>query len=344
MSNVAKKSSGFVHIPYSFMRLETLKNGKQRKLNETELTVCSAIFGYQKKDEDGNYTRESQFTYQEIVERYGFSRAAVARALKLLMNNKLIERGEKKSIYHCMIDTENKYLSIENWLREATFTLDGADYRLTKKELRVLSYLISVTNEGNKNPYESSVKAIAGVLKISRPTVSSALQRLKELKLISISGVAKNARWKARYYVHGDKIRAKRKSFVRQYRHEKAVQNEADARADREHYYAVLRQRDQDRLDRIEGKANSDPEYREAASAIRRLDVQIAHAELRNLPELENLRKEYDEAQRVRIRRMDALKIVEEDLLPHYVCKKCHDKGFLPNGRACNCYPGRRRE
>ena len=37
---------------------------------------------------------------------------------------------------------------------------------------------------------------------------------------------------------------------------------------------------------------------------------------------------------------LQSMGLTEAHLLPQYACKKCSDTGFLPDGKACDCYKG----
>ena len=112
-----------------------------------------------------------------------------------------------------------------------------------------------------------------------------------------------------------------------------------DARTDREHWYAVRRQEAEDRARRYLRIAERDEAYSAAQKAIKRLEIEIAKAEVFCLPDLEALRRERLEQCATRAHRMAVLHIREEDLRPAWHCKKCEDTGFeVHTGRACSCY------
>lgn len=114
----------------------------------------------------------------------------------------------------------------------------------------------------------------------------------------------------------------------------------ADLRSDREHYYAVLRQKAQEKAESNRRLAESDREFAEADTAIKRGEIELARAEVFSPDRAENIRRELQAWQQKRKRALTRLSLTEASLQPEYRCKKCSDTGFLPDGRACDCYPG----
>ncbi len=116
-----------------------------------------------------------------------------------------------------------------------------------------------------------------------------------------------------------------------------AVQD-INAKADRERYYALLREKALTRVDKAMEKANANARFKTITKELSKLEIALAKAEVfatDNLPDLE--RQKFD----LLAERKDLLAsmgIHEEELTPQFECKKCSDTGFLPNGKACNCY------
>ena len=113
---------------------------------------------------------------------------------------------------------------------------------------------------------------------------------------------------------------------------------DVNAKADRDRYYALLREKAQTRAERFLAKANANARFKEITSELSKMEIALAKAEVfepANLPALtaqkENLLNE-------RKGILVDLGIEEKELTPQFTCKKCSDTGFLPNGTACNCY------
>ncbi len=113
----------------------------------------------------------------------------------------------------------------------------------------------------------------------------------------------------------------------------------ADARADREHYYALRRERAGRRVERAKALAERDEEFREAEATLKRGELELARAEVYAPETLPALNEKLEAARKMRAEALKRLNLSERDFVPKYVCEKCSDTGFLPDGRACDCYP-----
>ena len=111
-----------------------------------------------------------------------------------------------------------------------------------------------------------------------------------------------------------------------------------NAKADRERYYAQLREKAQIRADKFIAKANKNTRYKEISSQLSTMEIALAKAEVFEPKTLPALTEKKAALLRERRSILDVLQIQEEDLLPQYACEKCSDTGFLPSGVACNCY------
>lgn len=114
----------------------------------------------------------------------------------------------------------------------------------------------------------------------------------------------------------------------------------ANAKSERERYYALLREKAQTRADKYLAMANANARFKEIATELSKMEIALAKAEVfepKNLPALS------EKKQSLLSERKDilfALKIDESDLLPKFACQKCSDTGFLKSGAACGCYKG----
>lgn len=112
----------------------------------------------------------------------------------------------------------------------------------------------------------------------------------------------------------------------------------ADERAERERFYAERRAKAQAAADRFERRALADPQYKRIAAELSTAERNAAKAEAfgqSDLAELLTIVKDLKERKKAVLAGMG---ITENDLIPKYFCKKCSDTGFLPDGRACDCY------
>ena len=116
----------------------------------------------------------------------------------------------------------------------------------------------------------------------------------------------------------------------------------ADGRAERERFYAARRERAESLARENEGKALADPEYREIASELAGAEREAAKAQAFGREDtLPALREKAESLRAKKAEALSRLGFSEEDLLPRYVCEKCSDTGFTPDGRACTCYSER---
>ena len=111
-----------------------------------------------------------------------------------------------------------------------------------------------------------------------------------------------------------------------------------NAKADRERYYAVLREKAQTRADRFVAKANRNPRFKEITAELPKMEIAMAKAEVFEPQNLPALTEKKASLLRERKSILEALGIDEAQLLPQFTCLKCSDTGFLPSGVACNCY------
>lgn len=111
-----------------------------------------------------------------------------------------------------------------------------------------------------------------------------------------------------------------------------------NAKADRERYYALLREKAQSVADKYLARANASPRFGEIATELKRMEIVLAKAEMfepEKLPSLQQ-KKEALIAEKAKI--LSGLGLTEKQLVPQYRCPKCSDTGFLPDGTACDCY------
>lgn len=111
-----------------------------------------------------------------------------------------------------------------------------------------------------------------------------------------------------------------------------------NAKADRERYYAILREKAQARVDQALQKANGEPRFKEISSSLSKMELALAKAEIYEPDTLPALRSRKKALLSERKEVLSALGMTEADLLPQFTCKKCSDTGFAKGGAACDCY------
>lgn len=112
----------------------------------------------------------------------------------------------------------------------------------------------------------------------------------------------------------------------------------ANARADREHWYAERRSKAERKAEKAKEKARSFPAYREAEKALKRLELEHAKAELYEPEKVKEIELEQDAREFERAQALLLAGLTEADLLPVWSCARCSDTGYLPSGAACDCF------
>lgn len=111
-----------------------------------------------------------------------------------------------------------------------------------------------------------------------------------------------------------------------------------NAKSDRERYYALLREKAQSRADKYLAKANGNARFKEITAKLSKMEIALAKAEVFEPVTLPTLTKEKADLLSERKAILSVLGIDESQLSPQFSCPKCSDTGFLPSGKACNCY------
>ena len=111
----------------------------------------------------------------------------------------------------------------------------------------------------------------------------------------------------------------------------------AEAAKRREEWYRARRDRVEEIADANKAKAEKfcGDEIRD----VKRLEITLAKAESEGFSECIKANTFALEAARNRLaQQLSEIGMSDFDLLPQWHCKKCSDTGFLPDGRACDCY------
>ena len=85
-------------------------------------------------------------------------------------------------------------------------------------------------------------------------------------------------------------------------------------------------------------KAEALPRYRELTSALSMMEIELAKSEMLAPLRLPSLKAKKALLRVERTELLRSIGLTEADLKPRFHCEKCKDEGFLPNGRACDCY------
>ncbi len=112
----------------------------------------------------------------------------------------------------------------------------------------------------------------------------------------------------------------------------------ANAKAERERYYSLLREKAQARVDKTLKKANANARFKEISTELSKMEYALAKAEVFEPSKLPILWKEQKSLLDERSSLLAGMGIQEQELTMQFTCEKCQDTGFLPSGAACDCY------
>ena len=290
--------------------------------------------------------------------KYGAgSSATVARNLKLIEEKGLIER--KRSSKACTSykyvgkELERKFIVTYDFLYTTQFFDPALGKRryLTCAEIDVFSLLVThCGNEKGKGYFEGSIARIARVLALAESTVQAALNALIGMKLVKRFKTGRNGRTLSRYdvekkYIRKIRRKAKKEAKLAAQQAKPAgdfrtqAEKDADARTDREEYYARLKREAERPAELFRKRLFDDPYYSDINRRDRKLEIEIAKSEYKGSPDAEKLKAEQAKLKGLLAKRMTELGVRAEDLTPRYRCPKCEDTGFRTDGSVCDCYP-----
>ena len=112
----------------------------------------------------------------------------------------------------------------------------------------------------------------------------------------------------------------------------------ANAKSDRERYYALLREKAMTKAEKYLAKANENTRFKEISAKLSKMEIDLAKAEVFSPAALPDLEREKTELLTERRSLLSDMGIREKQLTPEFKCEKCSDTGFLKSGVACDCY------
>ena len=352
-----QNTTGFIQRTKDMLRAQKGRRKPSRLLSVVHGTLASLV-----------PTGTFNWTYATFGERCGISGGSMTNCIAELESKGVVEvqrngRG-KANTYKLMqgVDFQKTY-HIRTYLEFYTteFDITVKTYRkigkktkgellekrtvcrfLKPAEVDVLSFILTETLL--KKGFDGSVKGIADALGMSTRHVERALYALFSAQLVYRPKKEKRT-GQSRFVANMDKIskivkfKEPKKGKKTKKTSKKAVQvQDLNAKADREKYYADLRERAQARADKYIAKASENPRYVAATKALTALELTKAKAELYEPLTLPALLAKEKALREERAAILRTLRIEEWQLLPQYRCKACSDTGFCPSGQACDCY------
>ena len=117
--------------------------------------------------------------------------------------------------------------------------------------------------------------------------------------------------------------------------------------ADRERWYTARRNAAKDKAEAIYKRFMQDETFKgierrlkELSPEMARLEVEKKNGSLKAQATLIKLTQEQGRLRQQRLGIIERNGMTEEDLQPKWHCAKCQDTGYLPSGKACDCYKG----
>ncbi|MBQ3220325.1 MAG: hypothetical protein IJB34_00005 [Clostridia bacterium] len=322
-----------------------------RRLTPSAYALFSKIYAFSHTTDEDAVCR---LTYKQVCDEFGFARATTATAFEQLRSGGKIQKQDRDAegtAYKYVEELAGRqYDNVPQALYTAEITVRGVQRRMTLSEIRVLARLMTecsyAGNGGGKyggGIYEVSNKTLARKLNLSETTVKKAIRALMKARLVFRT--AKN-KGKNRYKLSGYEVARELYDYKKRQKSKPAVSKkfvpeevkEANARADREHYYSLLREKAERRAQSFVDRARRDDVYRDVETRLNVMELELAKAEVYDPSKLPALQDKQKRLRLERVRALERLGIDPEQLVPRWRCEKCSDTGFLPNGKACTCY------
>ncbi len=327
--------SGNSHAGYTIRVLTRGFYGAAR-LSALERVITNALYSFTQRG------AAADFTYYEICRRYNVSYATVSRTIQKALEL-CFKRGEKPHSYELEeeLPAPERYFYIPDWLRFAEFPSENGSEDLTNVQIEVLSYILHQTRK-LKN-WTSTQANIARELGVAASTVSEAISRLEKLKILEVKCSdplhtrCANHYERASYRIDHALLKTVREETEQHLKIPSRAAKLADARTDRERFYANRQCLANKHADSVRKALGEDLEEFERQLRILAMEIGKALA-----------RKQMDIVQRLSERRLEISEArrkflleygyTEEDLEPRPICKLCGDTGRLPGGALCSCY------
>lgn len=346
----------YLRIPYDIFDDLSEKMGA---FSRAELFVLAKIFTY--STIKGQPTARCRSKIIDFSKDFRLSERHVSRVIGYLLSTNVIEKvkdenGQSiRSLYRYVgAPMRAAHIRIDMYLLQTEFEFKNGERRyLTTSEALILAYMLTHCNDPKKRKFQGSIRTIAKKLKISPATVALSIHNLMKASLIFRPDKAKNSSHWTVYHANKGLLRKTKKSYEKEIESQSSGLEEqrtvvyvtpavaaANAKADRERYYARLQEKANAPALQHKKRLEQDEQYAQAQKEVNIMQYSIAKAELDgDAKRLKGLRAQERRWQKVIRERMAALNISDEDLRPRYLCPDCRDSGFRSDGKGCTCYP-----
>ena len=289
----------------------------------------------------------SRFTYEQLKQEFGCSRATIALGLEELRSEGLIKKSDRDikgtEYVYTGESTSGKFYIVPQYLYTLDVCVDGEYQRLTTTAVHVLAYLMTecaYVGNGGKPNYGGGVcctsyKKLAEDLHFSKNAVKKAINTLMKANLVfrPAESKGKNGRKLSGYRVSA-------KLYILRKYAKKAATPEAE-KVKREKYYKELRDESERRASVFLARAKKDKWFSEKYDAYRlKKTIEIAKAELHSPEMVTSIKKEIKELRTALESKLSKMGLCWSDITIQRNCPTCGDTGVHPSGQACTCYPG----
>ncbi len=305
---------------------------------------------------------ECACSYTDFENLLGISRPTVGKHVKRMTQNGLLtqtKRFHRAAEYTVEgIDEKAPFVQLEEYFFTQEFSFEYKREKDGKKvvvktetrtlhliEILILGIIATRGHERNNagKPFIGSAKKFSDMLGITPKTARKALSSLIAAKLVYCFDDMTSSRYNKQYKFRtpSEVLRSMNHKPPKEKKRDEAkeLREGADNRADRERFYTQRREAALRPVERLKERIEADyPEYAEICRTVRSYGKKIAEAELYRPNELPRVQAEEEAWKQRADDFLKGIHIPPSAFIPKFVCGKCQDTGFLPNGHACDCY------
>lgn len=320
---------------------------KDKKLKPSSYAIVGKIFGLTQVKKANAVCRTS---YDQLQKEIGIARSTIATSLQELKDAALIEecgRDREGTSFNFVGDAGKRYDVVPQYLYTADILINGQSCRLTKAQVRILSHMMTESQRPKNNgAYEGSIVRLAKALNLSETTIKKAIKFLLKSRLIYRPAEDKgvNSNKLTRYHINRELFSYEKYRKPKAKKAETLVSKEvaaANARAERDSYYANRRAEMEERAERYRLKAyQAVPALKTIEKDIKSMQFTLAKAELYDMSTYPKLKAEEKRLNDERSALLSRFGISEEKFTASYyaICKECNDSGRKRDGTSCTCF------
>lgn len=367
MANTAEQKSSFAQkIEYIDLPYYGFDKNFSRTAEIKMTCAGHVIHGLIRSLSSGGDVRLS---YDDIHEITGYSKAAISEGITRLEDCQIIKQ-DKSNRSHTRYTIEKQedrkgFIRLDRALFEIIERLYG-DIHFTRKEKNIVCFLVGMASRnGADGKISCSYATIAKALDLHPSTAAGLIKKIIKAGVIHRpKGCRGTCASSPSEYILDIKLRLayeklkKRRAGEAIARHNKdqnikpleKKRNEQDPQceeekrkeyfAERESYYSKLQDLEDTRVEKNKRILIQDTEYQSIRSKLFDRRMAQNRAEIAHDREgWKRITKEIETLEGAKAARFIALGMTETDITPQRRCKSCGDKGILPSGRLCNCYP-----